>query len=572
MRAVVEKPSGLNPALLLAISALSARFHLTADPETLKPDLWAGECMKLILTPSGQPQKEAAYDGNNYLGRPSVTAVQALNTLSFHFFGSGQSSIAWMVSGFAVRMAHALHLNDEFHRDPIGLNPNETAITFRDREIRRRTFWATFVMDRLNSAGENRPFTIRDDEINIQLPISQQQFDRDVPGVTQSLDGNVYNVPDELLPENTTANMDSLAYLVKIVAIWGEVTCFVQAAECEAQWAPSSTLMRLRAKVMFWADTLPMNLRYGSKPVQHPTWYLMHAAYFLALCVMHRFALPKGSRPYAIDHIPPAFLIMCVKTSIDNAGKLGELIQSIPPNVKVAAPFMGYAAFSAATLHAFLGYHVPDMPQNKVQQYRQYVQSSLAYLKELGKAWTPVCKMHEALASQILVRCKSQERQSILHGTGTSTPTQFRVPDSQPISFSTQQQIEMNTMLFSNWFNNPTTQNYFDPTWNAGQPVFSDSMQEQLVPRQPSLPVTHDEAPYGIPIPRVSGSETTDEAADLLVYFQSRPHDSVASGRSHAQLSVEIDFLGNLREARHSVAVDILQLMKVGVITSDHWS
>jgi hypothetical protein len=73
---------------------------------------------------------------------------------------------AWMYTGTAIRMAHALQLGSEFNQRH---SP-------RQKEIRRRTFWACFVMDRLISYSNNRPLSIDMVSVRIQLPCPENRF------------------------------------------------------------------------------------------------------------------------------------------------------------------------------------------------------------------------------------------------------------------------------------------------------------------------------------------------------------------------------------------------------------
>ncbi|CCG80974.1 Putative uncharacterized protein [Taphrina deformans PYCC 5710] len=644
MRSMLEFPDTLNPALLLAIAAVSARFHTTADPAALEPDRWASACLDLILgTSSPVPRagsdrlKSTLEDSSTKtraMCKPSISCIQALSLISFHYFGEGQSSTAWLISGIGIRMAHKLHLNLEFYDDPIGQSDNHPPgyrMSFRDREIRRRTYWALYIMDRLNSAGERRAFTLRNDEISIQLPIKQSCFDREIPGYTDSICPSVTLVPGQNDP---SASMDCAAYLIRMIDIWGEVSCFVQLSASDLNWNTGSPLTSLRKRILAWAESLPPSLQYvpGLTQGQAPAWFVMHTAYFLSLCVMHRFALPKSmTKQYGIDHIPVSYLNMCVKEAIHNAKRVSEIIQSIPPNSEISAPFMGFAAFSAATLHAFLGYNVPDMDEIAGAVHRGYVTSTLGFLKQLGKPWKPVSKMHDALASQIDNRSRSGRlRNSILHET-SECANQFTIPDSRPVHFTTQQQIEMNTLGFSNWFNDPVTNPKFVSQWhNAGPmadplrgpvPAYNggipgmvnyDSITGQISngahplgqsPERTKVkarPQDPSDAPYGEAFPIVnSESDDDNQVADLLVSFKQSDHhhhhhhhqreeagssdvakeDGAPAHKSHHAQQTPVtaeeflDQVGNLRESPgQSATVDCLQLMKVGLITAQNWS
>ena len=71
--------------------------------------------------------------------RPTLSNVQALVILGLHEFGSSRGARAWMYAGIAIRMAISLGLNVEDE----GRLANQSWI---ECEIRRRVFWATFIM------------------------------------------------------------------------------------------------------------------------------------------------------------------------------------------------------------------------------------------------------------------------------------------------------------------------------------------------------------------------------------------------------------------------------------------
>jgi Fungal specific transcription factor domain len=71
--------------------------------------------------------------------RPTLSNVQSLVILGFHEFGSTRGARAWMYAGIAIRMAISLGLNVEDDRR-LATQP------WIDSEIRRRVFWATFIM------------------------------------------------------------------------------------------------------------------------------------------------------------------------------------------------------------------------------------------------------------------------------------------------------------------------------------------------------------------------------------------------------------------------------------------
>jgi hypothetical protein len=147
--------------LLYSICAVSARFSTTHAPPPLPyqssketsaynaGELYATEARELAL---------------REFDKPTVPNVQTLLLLALHDFGAKKGHRAWMFAGMAMRMASALRLNREVDGDAIGtenatgggesqfaygLRERESGerVSWTEREVRRRTFWACFMMD-----------------------------------------------------------------------------------------------------------------------------------------------------------------------------------------------------------------------------------------------------------------------------------------------------------------------------------------------------------------------------------------------------------------------------------------
>jgi hypothetical protein len=71
--------------------------------------------------------------------RPTLSNVQSLVILGLHEFGSSRGVKAWMYAGIAIRMAISLGLNVEDEA-------RSASQSWIECEIRRRAFWATFIM------------------------------------------------------------------------------------------------------------------------------------------------------------------------------------------------------------------------------------------------------------------------------------------------------------------------------------------------------------------------------------------------------------------------------------------
>lgn len=144
--------NGSMPAILAnAICAVAARFsnrpELRRVPRKSSGDPFS-EMAKVLIIP--------------LLSFPSIEVVEALILLSYAEFAAGSDSGLWMYVGMALRMAQDLGLQ---HEASIQSIPTE-----KQQEKARLLFWAVIGLDRITTFGTGRPVSIRENEIDIELP------------------------------------------------------------------------------------------------------------------------------------------------------------------------------------------------------------------------------------------------------------------------------------------------------------------------------------------------------------------------------------------------------------------
>jgi hypothetical protein len=201
---VVVKPP-MSSEFLLAFLALTARFH---------PKLVAHHSPHVQGRPSNPMLASEYYaEAANerfipyQLGqsKENIEIVQAYLMLGLHEWGVSRGWHAWRLVGQAVRTAQGLGLQFDADLDdsstnrsiPIdndvdtpeadaapktnelggrGMMASEDADLFLQQEIRRRTFWSCFIMDRYTSSGKYRPHNLDPKVFRVQLPASERKF------------------------------------------------------------------------------------------------------------------------------------------------------------------------------------------------------------------------------------------------------------------------------------------------------------------------------------------------------------------------------------------------------------
>ncbi|KAF1844749.1 uncharacterized protein K460DRAFT_365708 [Cucurbitaria berberidis CBS 394.84] len=373
------------PVLLLAMCAISARFsthpQLRSEPCFLRGDNWAERAREIALK---------RYDS------PNITILIVYLLLGLHEFGTCQGGRSWMFGGMAQRMAYALQLHKENEYDPLVSEADRKPLSATDREIRRRTMWSCFLMDRFNSSGTDRPLFVHEQYVEVQLPVKEHLYIHEIHAPTENLEGNVPNPvpPDSGQLANSRDNMGVSAYTIRLVCIWGKVIKYVNLGgkerEAEPMWSSDSTYHKIRKEAREFKVSLPEMLVYTPENLKSHaigktanSFLYLHILWQQVMLFMHRFALPStaGSRPP--KDMPHDFLTESARTALDAANQISMLINEAMDH-NVVAPFAGYSAFFSSTVHV----HGVFSKNPKLEtQSKKYLAYNVKYLTKMKKYW-----------------------------------------------------------------------------------------------------------------------------------------------------------------------------------------
>ena len=375
------KAGTIPPVLILAVCAISARFsthpQVSTEPAFLRGEQWA--------TPARRIVEKRHYE-------PNITILTAMLMLGLHYFGTCEGGLSWSFGGQAMRMGYALQLHRELDHDPLGRSqianntsegkkgPKPPELSFTDREIRRRTMWACYLMDTFNSSGTERPSFLNEDYYQIQLPIQESHFQMEVPGPTEDLYGNVTiagagkassldtAAANELAAE-AKANMGVAAYIVRAVVLWKRIVKYLNLGGKEKDphpiWDPLSQFATLQRQIQQLKSSLPEHLTYNAENVAtHMSERLTNQYLFLHVVLaqtslfLHRFAIPTAPshRPhhhyYTQQGMPKPFLTTSANIVLESAALISKLIADSTGHT-LTVPFAGYCAYAAATVHVW---------------------------------------------------------------------------------------------------------------------------------------------------------------------------------------------------------------------------
>jgi len=194
---------------LLAFLALTARFHsklvthyASLSPDDPRPALAASEAYASLA------RDRLVQTFVNRLEEPDLEQIQSLLMLTFYEWTVCRGSQAWKYLGLATRAAHTIGLHYQSDLDyeatSCCLEPSllrtERQLSglyygadgFVKQEIRRRTMWSCYLLERYMSNGRYRLACPENAYHHVQLPASERAFLFDDP-VQTLLFGNDRN-------------------------------------------------------------------------------------------------------------------------------------------------------------------------------------------------------------------------------------------------------------------------------------------------------------------------------------------------------------------------------------------
>ncbi|KAG0209542.1 hypothetical protein BGX28_010240 [Mortierella sp. GBA30] len=401
------KEGKVSPNLLNAMCAAVARFSSHPDVVTT-PAFLAGE-------PFATNLRGMLVDS---IDIPTVSNVQALLFLSMYEYGAARGPRAWMFGGMAVRQAQELGLNRE-DSSPVFYLKGDWVM----RETRRRTFWACFIMDVLASSSSGRPRMMDERDCEVLLPSEDHDWYDERPVVTEMLEEEqdsssgtehepsaprktaetqselTTTVDESLLPTEKTfptssepaatqpadvysskdSNdgtstpskskkqdsghvLSSFAYLIRIVAVLGKVSQYVNRPRSKKAIPPNergSEFSVIDAALTAWHKSIPPHLAYSlenGKMVKDKgegcIIVFMHVVYHTSVVLLHRPILAADKAAFPIDS---NFVENSAARCADAASKVSDVLEFVqayncPPRIFISA-FFAYPVFTTATIH-----------------------------------------------------------------------------------------------------------------------------------------------------------------------------------------------------------------------------
>ncbi|CAI6339941.1 unnamed protein product [Periconia digitata] len=280
------------------------------------------------------------------LDKSEVTTIQALLVMTNSLFALGdERSAAWLYAGLAFRMIVDLGM----HVDTVDV-ASTRKFTDEDYEIRRRVFWAAFVVDKVQSLYQGRPVSIKESDTFVPMKFldTYEELEHWAPFAFSSQSSASYmGCP--------AYSISTFGCLCKLSVILSDIlsTIYTERSFDANPGELSSKLEGLHLKLTKWHSLLPQHLAVDMKKqtITPPPHVLsLHALYNVLMILLHR--------PFVADgHLYNTSRTISVNSFMACATAADHIVQILRAYDKVfsvrRAPYLiSYATYVAATIHA----------------------------------------------------------------------------------------------------------------------------------------------------------------------------------------------------------------------------
>ncbi|EFX03274.1 fungal specific transcription factor domain containing protein [Grosmannia clavigera kw1407] len=325
------------------------------------------------------------------MDEPTVDGLQALLLLTLSFNASGKGKKAYMLLTSAIGMALALELHREMDVH-IRIMPAE-------REMRRRLFWTSYLLDRFMACGSRRPSLIGDRNILLRLPCwSPSPNSMPVEGDFFQSDSNLQYLQGG---GGGKKSQGSSGMLIDITRILGITNQYMAAGGVKGDshfpWHSLSNLSKIRHDLDVWAsgtqDIFSSVASLFSQP-DSTSLVLSKLVYHLIHCLIYRPFLPVDLAELAGTGQHQSWQIEATNMCFLHANAVAELVELGKQMPDVEWPgFVGYCICTAGTVHIHGAHYNKGTNSNEMSVFAssaEFLSREMQQLNELRYAWAVV--------------------------------------------------------------------------------------------------------------------------------------------------------------------------------------
>lgn len=296
---------------------------------------------------------------------PTISTVSGLLLLGSTYNAKGDPSKGWLYTGYALRMVYDLGLH---------IDPRQGDFTAEDAELRRRTFWAAFICDKLQSLYLGRPMSIdlRDAHVSRVFHDTFEEFELD----------EAYSVSSHPEPLHSVSTFQQFCLLARIMTKIIKRFYVVGASSRSAKAA----LQSISHSLHIWRTSLPPALLFepdepftAQSRRPPPNIMTMNATYHALHILLNRPFIADGH--LRVTTAPKESWRRCTIA----ARSITNIVQAYNAAYSLhSAPYLlSYTLYVASTIHVR---NTAMADSSKSQDRSSSLGLSLRCLEELCKA------------------------------------------------------------------------------------------------------------------------------------------------------------------------------------------
>jgi hypothetical protein len=328
-----------------------------------------------------------------------VSHIQGNLVLAMAELLHGSGSRHWLFAGMAIRMAEAMRLNKDFHQKH----------SLKGQEVRRRTFWACLMFDRVLAYFLAKHRTIDIENISIPLPGTDMSlaYQEETKGVTLS----------DIATRQRPSELGLGPYLIKTVCLWSDLADFATYSRRRLDRFPPTdphSMFSIRHEALCtWVGSLHPSLRWNFENYQTQrqlgkgsSFVAMHLLLLSGSCAAHQCYLPHftlftkpddlvDAAGWSYLHREPLLIDTCVSNAIKFGEVLTYLVEggSIDNELSLQAVWVAPSVLIVANVFLWLQYTQDNVYSD--DSLRQKSQSYFQTVHTLVSSWTPHWKAAE---------------------------------------------------------------------------------------------------------------------------------------------------------------------------------
>jgi hypothetical protein len=288
------------------------------------------------------------------------------------------------MSNAAIAAATSLQLNLELEQ-----SRDDASVAFpydlarpAYAECRRRTFWSSFILERLNGQFPAATAIINAEDIFIRLPADVRSFEAQLEVATPAFEPNCSSI------RHQRTGVGVMAYLVQIVSVWGDVMASIYRVSRRSKYYNfdfAEFHHHTMARLEDWKSSVPQRLLFSNAnleavaPEDRGSLILMHLVYHLTAAKLHRHIYPRPLTASSREEY--------ARSAREQAKRLLEVVCTIamqsssPGRSELPPPFTCYAILEAADIASAEG------PMAELATLVDYLVLAKNVMEALGQAW-----------------------------------------------------------------------------------------------------------------------------------------------------------------------------------------